>query len=46
MPSKLTREQKAALQSFDDSSDIKQTPQMKQYRDNLSTMYGVDPYNS
>lgn len=46
VPSKLTREQKAALQSFDDSSDIKQTPQMKQYRDNLSTMYGVDPYNS
>ena len=44
VPSKLNREQKAALESFDSATDVKQCPQMKQYRDNLQTMYGVDPY--
>jgi hypothetical protein len=24
--------------------DIKQTAQMKQYKDNIEAMYGVDPY--
>lgn len=44
VPSKLNKEQKAALESFDSATDVKQCPQMKQYRDNLQTMYGVDPY--
>lgn len=44
VPSKLNKEQKAALESFSSATDIKQCPQMKQYRDNLQTMYGVDPY--
>lgn len=44
VPAKLNREQKAALESFDSATDVKQCPQMKQYRDNLQTMYGVDPY--
>ncbi len=44
VPSKLNKEQKAALESFSSATDIKQCSQMKQYRDNLQTMYGVDPY--
>lgn len=44
VPTKLSREQKKFLESFDKESDIKQCPQMKQYKDNIETMYGKDPY--
>ena len=44
VPSKLNKEQKAALEKLDDATEIKQCPQMRQYRDNMETMYGKDPY--
>ena len=44
VPSKLTREQKKALEEFDSATEIKQTPQMRQYKDNVEMMYGKNPY--
>ncbi len=44
IPSKLTREQKAAVESFDAATDIRQTAKMRTFRDNMQAMYGVDPY--
>lgn len=44
VPTKLSRSQKRALEDFDDQTEFKQTPQMKQYKDNLETMYGKNPY--
>lgn len=44
IPSKLTREQKAAVESFDAATDIRQTAKMRAFRDNMQAMYGVDPY--
>ena len=43
-PVKLTREQKKALEEFEKHFDIKQSPEMKQYKDNIETMYGKNPY--
>lgn len=45
VPAKLTKEQKSALEQLETLTDIKQCPQMKQYRDNMETMYGKDPYS-
>lgn len=44
VPSKLNREQKKALEQLEKETEIKQCPQMKQYRDNVESMYGKDPY--
>ena len=44
VPSKVTKEQKKILEELDESTDIKQCPNMKQYKDNLETMYGKNPY--
>lgn len=44
VPSKLTKAQKKALESFEEDWDIKQCPQMKQYKDNVESMYGENPY--
>lgn len=44
VPSRLTREQKQALESFDQSVDPRQTAKMRAYRDNVQALYGVDPY--
>ena len=44
IPTKLTREQRKALEDFDKNADIKQCPQMKQYKDNMEVMYGKNPY--
>ena len=44
VPTRLTREQKKAIEEFDKHSDVKQTPQMKQYKDNMEIMYGKNPY--
>lgn len=43
-PSKLTKDQKAAITDFERKFDIKQSPMMKQYKDNMESMYGKDPY--
>jgi molecular chaperone DnaJ len=45
-PSKLTREQKKALENLASSFDVKQTTDMKKFKDNMDAMYGVDPYNA
>ncbi|MBO4251370.1 MAG: molecular chaperone DnaJ [Clostridia bacterium] len=44
IPTKLSRAQKKALDDLDDGTEIKQCPKMKQYSDNMQTMYGKDPY--
>lgn len=44
IPTKLSRAQKSALCDLEDETDIKQCPQMKQYSDNMETMYGKKPY--
>lgn len=45
MPTKLTRAQKEALETFDKDFDFKQNPKMKDYRLNVESMYGVNPYD-
>jgi molecular chaperone DnaJ len=44
VPSKLTKSQRKLLEQLEDETEIKQTPQMKQYKDNIETMYGENPY--
>ena len=44
VPTKLSREQKRIIEDFDSKGEIKHTPKMKQYKDNVETMYGQDPY--
>ncbi|MBQ3047232.1 MAG: molecular chaperone DnaJ [Clostridia bacterium] len=44
VPTKLNKEQKKILEELLDSTDIKQCPQMKQYKDNVESMYGKNPY--
>ncbi len=43
-PSKLTREQRKILESLDSSLELKQTSDMKKYKDSIEAMYGKDPY--
>ena len=45
VPTKLTKEQKKALESLEKETDYKQTPEMKKYKDNVESMYGKNPYN-
>ncbi len=45
VPSKLTKKQKDSLNSFYEDFDVKQCPQMKQYKDNIESMYGTNPYD-
>lgn len=44
VPTKITREQRKILEKFEAESDIKQCPQMRQYKDNVEAMYGKNPY--
>ena len=44
IPTKLSKAQKQALDALDDNTEIKQCPKMKQYSDNMQSMYGKDPY--
>ena len=44
IPTKLSKAQKNALFELDDNTDIKQCPKMKQYSDNMESMYGKKPY--
>ena len=46
VPTKLSKEQRKILENLDQKTDIKQTPQMKQYKENVETMYGENPYNN
>ena len=44
VPTKISREQKKILEKFEAETEIKQCPQMRQYKDNVETMYGKNPY--
>lgn len=44
VPTRFTKEQKKILEEFENSTDIKQCPSMKQYKDNVEVMYGKNPY--
>ncbi len=44
VPNKLSRAQKKLLEELEKETEIKQTPQMKQYKENIETMYGENPY--
>lgn len=46
VPTKLTRDQKKALEELDGQFDIKQTAKMRTFKDNMQAMYGVDPYKN
>lgn len=44
VPTKLGKEQKKLLDELDKSVEVKQYLKMKQYRDNMQSLYGKDPY--
>ena len=44
IPTKLTKEQKKLFEQLEKANDVKSCAQMKQYRDKMESMYGVDPY--
>lgn len=44
VPTKLSKEQKKILEELADATEYKQSPQMKQFKDNVESMYGKDPY--
>jgi molecular chaperone DnaJ len=44
VPTKLSKEQKKVLEQLEEQTDVKQCPQMKQYKDNMEVMYGKNPY--
>jgi len=44
VPSKLSREQKKILEQLESATEIKQCPKMKQYKENVESMYGKNPY--
>ena len=45
IPTKLSREQKRDLESFDEELELKQYEKMRRYSDNVSALYGDKPYN-
>lgn len=44
VPMKLSRDQKNKLNDLDDGLELKQYFSMRQYRDNIETLYGKNPY--
>ena len=44
VPTKLSSEQKKLFNQLEEITDVKQCPQMKQYKNNIEVMYGIDPY--
>ena len=44
VPSKLSKEQRKELEEWEDSMEIKQYEKMRRYADNVSSLYGEDPY--
>ncbi|MBR5899835.1 MAG: molecular chaperone DnaJ [Clostridia bacterium] len=46
VPTKISRAGRHALEQFKKETDIKQHPQMKQYKDNVEKMYGENPYEN
>lgn len=44
IPSKLSREQKRAIENLDEGISLKQNERMKKYSDNVESFYGEKPY--
>lgn len=44
VPTKLSKEQKKALEGLDETLDLKQHDRMKRYSDNMEALYGEKPY--
>ncbi len=44
VPSRLSKSQKKLLEQFEEETEIKQCSQMKQYQNNVESMYGQNPY--
>ena len=44
IPTKISKEQRKALEEFDKASDVRQYQQMKLYKDRMESMYGENPY--
>ncbi len=44
IPTKLSRSQKSMISDFDDEIDVKQTSKMNEYKVNVQSLYGVNPY--
>ena len=44
IPTKLSKEQKRNLESFDEDLELKQYDKVRRYSDNISSLYGEKPY--
>ncbi|MBQ9714375.1 MAG: molecular chaperone DnaJ [Clostridia bacterium] len=44
VPSKLSKDQKKALEKWEKDVDLKQCERMKRYSDNVESLYGKNPY--
>ena len=44
IPTKLSKEQKKAIEKMDDGLELKQCDRMKKYADNVESLYGKKPY--
>ena len=44
VPTKLSRDQKRAVEQMDAGIDLKQYDKMKKYSDNVESFYGKKPY--
>lgn len=45
VPSSISREQKKLLNDLEARTELKQTPKMREYSDNVQTLYGENPYS-
>ena len=44
VPTKLSRSQKSAISEFDSDIDVSKTAKMSEYKTNVQSLYGVNPY--
>ena len=44
IPTKLSKEQKRELENWDGKIDLKQYDKLRRYSDNVSALYGENPY--
>ena len=45
VPARLSRAQRKALEEFEKETEIKQCPEMREYKDKIQSMYGENPYS-
>ncbi len=45
VPTRLSRAQRKALEEFEKETEIKQCPEMREYKDKIQSMYGENPYS-